>query len=236
MSTFWIATVIMLLGSVVAFWLGRNIREGTRVPPFAGCLITIIGAGSVIVAMRSFIWEIPRGNVGLAVGLAFCVILYSLVAAYLYRPLIAALVGRAFDSFLYGYADIEEEGTYDLSIAQKFESEEAYLEAVGEYKNALRKDPNNLDARFGLAGGYYKMEAYAKAALEYEGLLRRAGDLDMHRHCIVMTRLADLSLIMTDNVERARYWLEQIVRTYPESKYAKFAQRRMRRIDAHDDD
>lgn len=236
MSTFWIATVIMLLGGIVAFWWRRDISEGTHVPAFAGCLVAIIGVGSVILGMTFFIWKLPHGNPSLALIIAGCMIIYATVAAFLYGPFIASLLARGFDSFLFSAVADGGEAKRTHDIALKLESEEAYSEAVHEYRMAITENPDDLDARVGLAKVYCEMEDYDKAIWQYEDLLLYRDKMDMDQHCMILNRLADLNLTGRDNTERGKYWLEQILGTYPETKYATFAKQRLQRIDSQDRD
>ena len=90
--------------------------------------------------------------------------------------------------------------------------------AILEYESIIAEDPGDIEARFRLAELRYQNEEYRKSAAVYEALLGHSQELDMDRHCSILTRLSEIYAHQLGDVETARAFGHRIVSEYPDTR------------------
>lgn len=99
--------------------------------------------------------------------------------------------------------------------------------AILEYESIIAEDPGDIEARFRLAELRYQNKEYRKSASAYEALLEHKQELDIDRHCSILTRLSEIYAHQLGDVETARAFVQRIVSEYPDTRYAVYARERI---------
>ena len=99
--------------------------------------------------------------------------------------------------------------------------------AILEYESIIAEDPGDIEARFRLAELRYQNKEYHKSAAAYEALLGYVQELDMDRHCSILTRLSEIYAHQLGDIETARAFVQRIVTEYPNTRYAGYARERI---------
>ena len=113
------------------------------------------------------------------------------------------------------------------SEAEKWVNQDDLPAAITEYEKVIAEDPDDIDARVRLAELFCQSEEYRKAATTYGFLLRHPKKLGMARHCSVLTRLSDIYAHNLDDIDTARRHIREIIDTYPNTTYARYAMDRL---------
>lgn len=79
--------------------------------------------------------------------------------------MVLGLVGCA------GLKDMAADSTIDRKAGNRSYNSGQYAEAVGEYTSAVRKDPRDFRAQYGLACAYDQLQRYQQALQQYETTL-----------------------------------------------------------------
>jgi tetratricopeptide (TPR) repeat protein len=162
------------------------------------------------------VWRAGAG--GLGIGALFHIIFLSLLLM-LQAPLLVELVTLA----------VMPDSSRGLKLLKVHtEAEKRVIQddlpgAILEYESIIAEDPGDIEARFRLAELRYQNEEYRKSASAYEALLGHSQELDMDRHCSVLTRLSEIYAHQLGDVETARAFVQRIVSEYPDTRYADYA-------------
>ncbi len=112
------------------------------------------------------------------------------------------------------------------SKAERLFIEDDLPGAIREYQRIIGANPEDRDSLSRLADLLYENGEFKKAAGAYGELLKHADELAMANHVSVLTKLAEIYLRL-DDVGKARACAEEIIRSYPNSKYAGYARDRI---------
>jgi tetratricopeptide (TPR) repeat protein len=118
--------------------------------------------------------------------------------------------------------------TYDL--AEKYESEHRFQEAIAVYRNALDNDKKNPAPRIKLADLYYRLEDYDNCIKYMREALGMPRDMTESERASLINRLTDVYLQHKNDTESAVTTLKKIIDEFPKSKYAVFARERIMQI------
>jgi len=102
--------------------------------------------------------------------------------------------------------------------------------AITEYERVILENPVDITARFRLAELCYENQEYRRAANAYEALLAYAERLDISQHCSALTRVSEIYSQHLGNPESARRYIQVIIETYPDTKYADYAGDRLQNL------
>ncbi|RJP65517.1 MAG: tetratricopeptide repeat protein [Candidatus Abyssobacteria bacterium SURF_17] len=115
--------------------------------------------------------------------------------------------------------------TYDL--AEKYEVEHRYEDAINVYRRAFEKDKKNPTPRMRLADLYYRLGDYDNCLTYMQEALRLSQTMSDSERCSLMNRIADVHLQHKHDPASAATILKQIIKEFPNSKHALFARERI---------
>lgn len=161
-----------------------------------------------------------------------------LVAIALYGGLIVAMILAFIYSerlslgiagfFLGGSAGGRVQETY--SLAERYEVEHKFEDAIRTYLEALERDRRNPTPRLRLADLYYRLGDYDNCVKYMHEALSVTPKMSQSERCAVMNRIADVYLQHKRDPASAVAILKQLIREFPKSKSALYARDRIARI------
>ncbi len=208
-----------------------------------GILIFLLGL-SVYLALSGIL--AGRTYIGWALLVIYLMIYFPFAAAW-YRDLAGVSVGTIFHILFLVFliAPLGSLGAELLTLtimpdpskglqllkihteAEKLVNQDDLQGAIEEYERIVSDDPRDLDARLRMADLLCQVEEYGKAVSAYEALLEKSAELDIDRHCFALTRISEICVGQFGDSGRARGFLETIIETHPNTKYADFAKERL---------
>ncbi|MBI4833145.1 MAG: tetratricopeptide repeat protein [Candidatus Lindowbacteria bacterium] len=115
--------------------------------------------------------------------------------------------------------------TYDL--AEKYEVEHRFEEAIAIYQGAFANDKKNPAPRIRLADLYYHLEDYDNCIKYMREALGLAASMPESERVSLMNRLADVHLQKKRDAPSAIAILNRVVEEFPKTKYALYARERI---------
>lgn len=175
------------------------------------------------VFLTSVVWHSGTGEIGYGtIALVFYIVFLSIFFA-LQGPLLLELITMTILTDPSKGLKILKVHT----VAERKVTEDDLPGAIAEYERIITDDPEDFEARFRLAELCSENEQYAKAAAVYEMLFEHAKDLSTGQHCSALTRLAEIYARHLGDVNAARRYIQTIIETYPDTKYAGYARDRL---------
>jgi tetratricopeptide (TPR) repeat protein len=118
--------------------------------------------------------------------------------------------------------------TYGL--AERYEAEHKYGEAIKLYREAIEKDSKNPTPRKKLGDLYYRLRDYDKSIKCMLEILDLPKGVSEDERCALMNRIADLCLQHKKDKRSAIVILKRLIKEFPDSKYAVYARERIVQI------
>lgn len=118
--------------------------------------------------------------------------------------------------------------TYDL--AEKYETEQKFDDAVEVYREAIERDQKNPAPRIKLAGLYNRLGDYDNSIKYMKEALDMPKGLSQDERVSLINRLADLYVQKKQDPASAIKVLKQIVKEFPNTQYALYARERAHQI------
>ena len=192
---------------------------------------------------RKGVW--PVMLIGMLMALAIVCLLYARptfentwVAIAVYGGVIAGMIlawwysqrlsGGLADFMLGGSGGQKAKETY--SLAERYEIEHKYEEAIELYLTAIEKDKKNPEPRKKLADLYCKIGDYGNSIRYMLEILDLPKGVSEQERCVLINRIADLYLEHKRDRSSAVKVLRRIVKDFPESRYAVYARERIVQI------
>ncbi len=116
------------------------------------------------------------------------------------------------------------------ALAEKYEIERRYDDAITAYLAAITKEKNDPAPRLKLADLYLKKKDYANCIKYLQEAVLMPKGLPENERCARINRLADLYIQHGRNRAAAVRALRLILRDYPEGRYALYARERIVQI------
>ena len=122
--------------------------------------------------------------------------------------------------------DVKE--TY--SLAERYETEHEYRNAIEQYRRAIEKDKKSARPRMKLADLHYRLGEYDHCITYMQEALHLSKTMSVSERCALMNRIADVYLEQKHDPASALEVLRDIVKEFPDSRYAVYARDRMLQI------
>ena len=116
------------------------------------------------------------------------------------------------------------------SLAEKYETEHKYEEAIEHYRRAIEKDKKNPQPRMRVADLHYRLGDYDHCIAYLQEALKLYKTMSEGERCSLMNRIADVYLERKRDPVSALKVLGRIVKEFPDSRYAVYARDRMLQI------
>ncbi len=182
------------------------------------CVLLMIG-------MWSGMTEAPSDKIVGLIG----TLVFALVIGFMLAPDIGSLTANLFVGGIMGENVKFDRPPQIYGPARALAAQERYGEAIEEYRRVLRMHPGDIEAQTGIAEIYLeKLGDLERGMQEFNTLLSLK--LDDSRRVTILMRLADLYDERYNHPGYAAKCLAEIVRRFPESKYAAAAGERLAQL------
>jgi tetratricopeptide (TPR) repeat protein len=116
------------------------------------------------------------------------------------------------------------------SDAERLVAQDDLPGAIRKFEQIVAESPKDIDLLSRLADLLYQNGDHRKSAETYQTLLVHAEELDVARHCSILTRLSELYANQLGDDEMARRCIQGIINEHPGTRYARYAANRLQNL------